>query len=158
VGIGTFRPVEVEHITEHAMHAEWVEIPEETVRLIQGTKARGGRIIAVGTTVVRSLEGVATQQGCLESYCGKVNLFIYPGGYDWKVIDGLITNFHLPRSSLLMLVSALVGRERLMDLYREAIARDYRFYSFGDAMLILPSWYKKPLLIEQGLFAIDFKQ
>jgi S-adenosylmethionine:tRNA ribosyltransferase-isomerase len=138
VGIGTFRPVEVEHITEHAMHSEWVEIPEETVRLVQETKARGGRIIAVGTTVVRSLEGVATQQGCLKSYCGKVNLFIYPGGYDWKVIDGLITNFHLPRSSLLMLVSALVGRKRLMALYREAIAQDYRFYSFGDAMLILP--------------------
>ncbi len=138
VGIGTFRPVEAEHITDHEMHAEWVEIPEETVRLIEQTKARGGRIIAVGTTTVRSLEGVATQQGALEPYCGKVNLFIYPGGYDWKVIDGMITNFHLPRSSLMMLVSALVGRERLLSLYAEVIEQKYRFYSFGDAMLILP--------------------
>jgi S-adenosylmethionine:tRNA ribosyltransferase-isomerase len=138
VGIGTFRPVEAEHITDHEMHAEWVEIPEETVRLIEQTKARGGRIIAVGTTTVRSLEGLATQQDRLEPYCGKVNLFIYPGGYDWKVVDGLITNFHLPRSSLMMLVSALVGRERLLSLYETAIAQRYRFYSFGDAMLILP--------------------
>jgi S-adenosylmethionine:tRNA ribosyltransferase-isomerase len=137
VGIGTFRPVEVERITDHAMHPEWVEISAEAVALIQETQARGGRIIAVGTTAARSLEGVATQQGQLQSYCGKVNLFIYPG-YQWKVVDGLITNFHLPRSSLLMLVSALVGRERLMNLYQEAIAQQYRFYSFGDAMLILP--------------------
>jgi S-adenosylmethionine:tRNA ribosyltransferase-isomerase len=141
VGIGTFRPVEVERITDHAMHPEWVELSEETVRLIQETKAAGGRIIAVGTTGVRSLEGVATQEGELKPYCGKVNLFIYPG-YRWKVVDGLITNFHLPRSSLLMLVSALVGRARLMGLYEEAIAQRYRFYSFGDAMLILPTAYK----------------
>jgi S-adenosylmethionine:tRNA ribosyltransferase-isomerase len=137
VGIGTFRPVEVERITDHAMHAEWVELPEETVRLIEETKAAGGRVIAVGTTAVRSLEGVATQTGTLQPHCGKVNLFIYPG-YQWKVIDGMITNFHLPKSSLLMLVSALVGRSRLMALYEEAIAQQYRFYSFGDAMLILP--------------------
>jgi S-adenosylmethionine:tRNA ribosyltransferase-isomerase len=137
VGIGTFRPVEAERITDHAMHPEWVEVSAEAVTLIQETQARGGRIIAVGTTAARSLEGVATQQGELQPYCGKVNLFIYPG-YQWKVVDGLITNFHLPRSSLLMLVSALVGRERLMNLYQEAIAQQYRFYSFGDAMLILP--------------------
>jgi S-adenosylmethionine:tRNA ribosyltransferase-isomerase len=137
VGIGTFRPVEAERITDHAMHPEWVEVSEETVALIQETQARGGRIVAVGTTAARSLEGVATQQGKLQPYCGKVNLFIYPG-YQWKIVDGLITNFHLPRSSLLMLVSALVGRERLMNLYQEAIAQRYRFYSFGDAMLILP--------------------
>jgi S-adenosylmethionine:tRNA ribosyltransferase-isomerase len=137
VGIGTFRPVEAARITDHAMHPEWVEVSAETVELIRETKARGGRIIAVGTTAVRSLEGVATQQGQLQPHCGKVNLFIYPG-YQWKVVDGLITNFHLPRSSLLMLVSALVGRERLMNLYQEAIAQQYRFYSFGDAMLILP--------------------
>jgi S-adenosylmethionine:tRNA ribosyltransferase-isomerase len=137
VGIGTFRPVEAERITDHAMHPEWVEVSAETVALIQETQARGGRIIAVGTTAARSLEGVATQQGHLQPYCGKVNLFIYPG-YEWKVVEGLITNFHLPRSSLLMLVSALVGRARLMDLYQEAIAQQYRFYSFGDAMLILP--------------------
>ena len=137
VGIGTFRPVEVERITDHTMHAEWVDLPEETVRLIQETKAAGGRVIAVGTTATRSLEGVATQEGKLQPHCGKVNLFIYPG-YRWKVVDGLITNFHLPKSSLLMLVSALVGRSRLMGLYEEAIAQEYRFYSFGDAMLILP--------------------
>jgi S-adenosylmethionine:tRNA ribosyltransferase-isomerase len=137
VGIGTFRPVEVERITEHTMHAEWVELPSETVRLIQKTKAAGGRVIAVGTTATRSLEGVATQEGQLQPHCGKVNLFIYPG-YRWKVIDGMITNFHLPKSSLLMLVSALVGRARLMALYEEAIAQQYRFYSFGDAMLVLP--------------------
>ncbi len=137
VGIGTFRPVEVERITDHTMHAEWVDLPEETVRLIQETKAAGGRVIAVGTTATRSLEGVATQEGTLQPHCGKVNLFIYPG-YRWKVVDGLITNFHLPKSSLLMLVSALVGRSRLMALYEEAIAQQYRFYSFGDAMLILP--------------------
>jgi S-adenosylmethionine:tRNA ribosyltransferase-isomerase len=137
VGIGTFRPVEAERITDHIMHAEWVELPEETVRLIQETKAAGGRAIAVGTTSVRSLEGVASQTGKLQPYCGKVNLFIYPG-YQWKVVDGMITNFHLPKSSLLMLVSAMVGRSRLMRLYEEAIAQQYRFYSFGDAMLILP--------------------
>ena len=119
------------------MHPEWVEVSDETVALIAETQARGGRIIAVGTTAVRSLEGIATQQGRLQPYQGKVNLFIYPG-YRWKVVDGLITNFHLPSSSLLMLVSALVGRERLMALYQEAIAQQYRFYSFGDAMLILP--------------------
>jgi S-adenosylmethionine:tRNA ribosyltransferase-isomerase len=137
VGIGTFRPVEVERITDHTMHAEWVDLPAQTVRLIQETKAAGGRVIAVGTTATRSLEGVATQEGQLQPHCGKVNLFIYPG-YRWKVIDGMITNFHLPKSSLLMLVSALVGRSRLMALYEEAIAQEYRFYSFGDAMLILP--------------------
>jgi S-adenosylmethionine:tRNA ribosyltransferase-isomerase len=137
VGIGTFRPVETANITDHAMHPEWVEVSAETVALLEETRARGGRIIAVGTTAVRSLEGIATRFGKLQPYCGKVNLFIYPG-YQWKVVDGLITNFHLPRSSLLMLVSALVGRERLMDLYQEAIAQRYRFYSFGDAMLILP--------------------
>jgi S-adenosylmethionine:tRNA ribosyltransferase-isomerase len=137
VGIDTFRPVEAERIIDHAMHAEWVELPEETVQLIAETKAAGGRVIAVGTTAVRSLEGIATQEGTLQPYCGKVNLFIYPG-YRWKVIDGMITNFHLPKSSLLMLVSALVGRSRLMALYEAAIAQQYRFYSFGDAMLILP--------------------
>jgi S-adenosylmethionine:tRNA ribosyltransferase-isomerase len=137
VGIGTFRPVEAERITDHTMHAEWVELPAETVRLIQETKAAGGRVIAVGTTSVRSLEGVATQTGTLQPYCGKVNLFIYPG-YQWKAVDGMITNFHLPKSSLLMLVSAMVGRKRLMALYEAAIAQEYRFYSFGDAMLIMP--------------------
>ena len=136
VGVGTFRPVEAETITEHQMHGEWVEVSKETVAQIEATKARGGRIFAVGTTAVRALEG-ASQSGSLRPTRGKVNLFIYPG-YKWQVVDGLITNFHLPKSSLMMLVSALVGRSRLLSLYQEAIAQDYRFYSFGDAMLILP--------------------
>ncbi len=136
VGVGTFRPVETAEITAHQMHAEWVEVPAQTVAQIQQTKAQGGRIIAVGTTAVRSLEGAA-QQGSLQPLRGKTNLFIYPG-YEWRVVDGLITNFHLPKSSLLMLVSALIGRQRLLDLYEIAIEQQYRFYSFGDAMLILP--------------------
>jgi S-adenosylmethionine:tRNA ribosyltransferase-isomerase len=136
VGVGTFRPVEVEDITQHQMHGEWLEVPPSTVELIRETQASGGRIIAVGTTVVRALEGAAAS-GELQPFRGKTELFIYPG-YQWRVVEGLITNFHLPRSSLLMLVSALIGRERLLELYRDAIAHDYRFYSFGDAMLILP--------------------
>jgi S-adenosylmethionine:tRNA ribosyltransferase-isomerase len=136
VGVGTFRPVETETITDHQMHGEWVEVPPETVAKIQATQARGGRIIAVGTTAVRSLEGAA-QGGKLEAIQKKVNLFIYPG-YHWQVVDGLITNFHLPKSSLMMLVSAMTGRDRLLNLYQTAIEADYRFYSFGDAMLILP--------------------
>ena len=137
VGVGTFRPVEVEDITSHKMHGEWLEVPASTVEQIRETKASGGRVIAVGTTVVRALEGAAAQ-GELQPFCGRTELFIYPG-YQWRVVEGMITNFHLPRSSLLMLVSALVGRQRLMDLYQEAIAHQYRFYSFGDAMLIVPS-------------------
>ena len=136
VGIGTFRPVEVEDITHHKMHSEWLEVPASTVEQIRETKARGGRVIAVGTTAVRALEGAAAS-GELQPFCGKTQLFIYPG-YQWRVVEGMITNFHLPRSSLLMLVSAMIGRQRLLDLYAEAIAHQYRFYSFGDAMLILP--------------------
>ncbi|MBE9126493.1 MULTISPECIES: tRNA preQ1(34) S-adenosylmethionine ribosyltransferase-isomerase QueA [unclassified Coleofasciculus] len=136
VGVGTFRPVEIEDVTHHQMHSEWLEVPPSTVEKIRATQASGGRVIAVGTTVVRALEGAAAG-GELQPYCGKTELFIYPG-YQWRVVEGLITNFHLPRSTLLMLVSALIGRQRLLDLYREAIACDYRFYSFGDAMLILP--------------------
>ena len=137
VGVGTFRPVEVEDVTTHQMHEEWIEVPAATVEQIRATKAAGGRIIAVGTTAVRALEGAA-QSGNLQPFCQKTDLFIYPG-YQWRVVDGLITNFHLPRSSLLMLVSALIGRQRLLNIYNEAIALGYRFYSFGDAMLILPS-------------------
>ena len=141
VGVGTFRPVEVEEITTHKMHQEWVEVPKATVEQIEQTKAAGGRIIAVGTTAVRALEGAASQtkqEGkLLTAFSGKTDLFIYPG-YRTSVVDGLITNFHLPKSSLLMLVSAFIGRQRLLDLYGEAIAAQYRFYSFGDAMLILP--------------------
>jgi S-adenosylmethionine:tRNA ribosyltransferase-isomerase len=137
VGVGTFRPVEASDITQHQMHGEWVEVTSATVAKIEETKANGGRIIAVGTTSVRSLEGTAAIHGALKPYCGKTNLYIYPG-YQWQVVDGLITNFHLPKSSLMMLVSALIGRQRLLDLYQIAIEENYRFYSFGDAMLILP--------------------
>jgi S-adenosylmethionine:tRNA ribosyltransferase-isomerase len=136
VGVGTFRPVEVENVTTHKMHEEWISVPPETVEQIRATKASGGRIIAVGTTVTRALEGAA-KSGDLQPFSGKTDLFIYPG-YEWRVVDGLITNFHLPRSSLLMLVSALIGRERLLNIYQQALASQYRFYSFGDAMLILP--------------------
>ena len=136
VGVGTFRPVESENILEHKMHGEWIDLPWETVDKINATKARGGRVIAVGTTVTRALEGSA-QGGRLEPFRGKTDLYIYPG-YQFRVLDGLITNFHLPGSSLLMLVSALIGRQRLLTLYELAIQEDYRFYSFGDAMLILP--------------------
>ncbi|MEO0834705.1 MAG: tRNA preQ1(34) S-adenosylmethionine ribosyltransferase-isomerase QueA, partial [Cyanobacteria bacterium J06642_3] len=139
VGIGTFRPVEVEKITEHGMHQEWIEVSQETVAKIRSTKANGGRVIAVGTTATRALEGAVkeSQGDDLEAFRGQTDLFIYPG-YQWQVVDGLITNFHLPGSSLLMLVSAMIGRQRLLSLYQEAIALEYRFYSFGDAMLILP--------------------
>jgi S-adenosylmethionine:tRNA ribosyltransferase-isomerase len=146
VGVGTFRPVEVEDVTTHAMHEEWIEVSADTVEQIRATQAGGGRIIAVGTTVVRALEGAA-QLGDLQPFMGKTNLFIYPG-YKWRVVEGLITNFHLPRSSLLMLVSALIGRDRLLDIYQEAIASEYRFYSFGDAMLILPTDKKKSIKLD----------
>ncbi|WP_416309604.1 tRNA preQ1(34) S-adenosylmethionine ribosyltransferase-isomerase QueA [Spirulina sp. 06S082] len=156
VGVGTFRPVEVEDITQHQMHSEWVEVSEETVEKIKQTRAAGGRAIAVGTTAIRALEGVATIQNVTgeerilqEAFSGHVNLFIYPG-YQWKIVDGAITNFHLPGSSLLMLISALIGRERLLALYAEAIAQEYRFYSFGDAMLILPEAVS-PMLQQNSL-------
>jgi len=136
VGVGTFRPVEVADITTHKMHGEWIEVNSETVDLIHRTQTNGGRIIAVGTTVVRALE-TAGKSGSLQPFVGKTDLFIYPG-YQIQVVDGLITNFHLPRSSLLMLVSVFIGRQRLLNIYQEAIASQYRFYSFGDAMLILP--------------------
>jgi S-adenosylmethionine:tRNA ribosyltransferase-isomerase len=119
------------------MHEEWIEVPRATVDQIKATQDKGGRIIAVGTTVVRALEGAAAVNGEITEFCGKTNLFIYPG-FRWRVIQGLITNFHLPRSSLLMLVSALIGRENLLNVYKQAINENYRFYSFGDAMLILP--------------------
>ncbi|NEO84156.1 MAG: tRNA preQ1(34) S-adenosylmethionine ribosyltransferase-isomerase QueA [Spirulina sp. SIO3F2] len=143
VGVGTFRPVESENITEHRMHSEWVSVSEETVQAIRSTRESGGRVIAVGTTSVRALEGVARKQGVdgpgllRGAFEGLIDLYIYPG-YQWQVIDGMITNFHLPGSSLLVMVSSLVGRERLLSLYEEAVDKDYRFYSFGDAMLILP--------------------
>jgi len=137
VGVGTFRPVEVADIETHEMHEERIEVSAETVEKIRQTKANGGRVITVGTTSTRALEGAFAACGELQAYSGRTDLFIYPG-YQWRVIDGLITNFHLPGSSLLMMVSALIGRERLMEVYGDAIAQNYRFYSFGDAMLILP--------------------
>ncbi len=145
VGIGTFRPVEVKDITTHNIHSEWVEVSSLTVDKINQTKAKGGRIIAVGTTVVRAIEGAAlandnygSDKCLIKPFCDYTDIYIYPS-YKWRVVDGLITNFHLPRSSLLMLVSAMIGRKRLLSLYQDAIAQQYRFYSFGDAMLILPS-------------------
>lgn len=143
VGVGTFRPVEVEDISRHQMHEEWIDVPAIAVDEILQAKAKGGRIIAVGTTSARSLEGAARHArslgfGQLQPFQGNTDLFIYPG-YQWQIVDGLITNFHLPKSSLLMMVSAAIGRERLLALYEEAIAENYRFYSFGDAMLVLPS-------------------
>jgi S-adenosylmethionine:tRNA ribosyltransferase-isomerase len=134
VGIGTFRPVEVDDITQHVMHNEWCEVPEETIAKIKETKANGGRVIGVGSTVARSLENSNFQ-----AFKGKTNLMIYLG-YEWKVLDGMVTNFHLPKSTLLMMVSSFLGedgRKFLMSVYQEAIAKEYRFYSFGDAMLIL---------------------
>jgi S-adenosylmethionine:tRNA ribosyltransferase-isomerase len=135
VGVGTFRPVEAEVITDHQMHGEWAEVSAETIGQIEACQARGGRVIAVGTTSVRALEGAA-KSGALIPTRQKVNLFIYPG-YEWQVVDGLITNFHLPKSSLMMLVSALIGRDRLLTVYQGAIDRGYRFYSFGDAMFVM---------------------
>lgn len=144
VGIGTFRPVEAADITSHHMHGEWIEVSPQVVAAIRQTRAAGGRVIGVGTTTARALEGAAQAVSAhasdlsdLAPYCGETNIFIYPG-YRWRVIDGLITNFHLPKSSLMMMISALIGRQRLLDLYQEAIAQGYRFYSFGDAMLLLP--------------------
>lgn len=136
VGLGTFRPVQVENILEHHMHREWLEIPAQAVEAVKLTQARGGRIFAVGTTSARSLES-AVIAGELVSGEQRSDLFIYPS-YRWQIVQGLITNFHLPCSSLLMLVSSLIGRQRLLDLYDEAIVEGYRFYSFGDGMLILP--------------------
>lgn len=138
VGLGTFRPVEAETITDHHLHREWLQVPPETIAAIVATHQRGGRILGVGTTVARALETASQgSQHDLQPWQGHSQLFIYPG-YQWQVIEGLVTNFHLPRSSLLMMISALIGRERLLDLYNEAIQTGYRFYSFGDAMLLLP--------------------
>lgn len=135
VGAGTFQPVRVESIAEHQMHSEYLEVSSELCEKIDSTKRVGGRVIAVGTTVVRALE-TAARAGKLAPYSGDTDIFITPG-YRFNVIDGLITNFHWPRSTLLMLVSALIEREKLLSLYEEAIKNGYRFFSYGDAMLIL---------------------
>ena len=135
VGLGTFRPVETEDLTQLELHSEWIEVSPAVVEAIKTCK---GRVIAVGTTSVRALEGAAQAHGgLLQSYSGPVNLVIQPG-YRFAVVEGLITNFHLPKSSLLLLVSALIGREKLLRLYAEAIELDYRFFSYGDAMWIAP--------------------
>ena len=135
VGIGTFRPVKVENIEEHDMHSEHYYIKQEDVDKINKTKQNGGRIIAVGTTSCRVLESVADENGMVKEVEGDTNIFIYPG-YKFKCIDNLITNFHLPQSTLIMLVSALAGRDFIMDAYKHAVDEKYRFFSFGDAMFI----------------------
>lgn len=136
VGLGTFRPVKENDILDHKMHSEWYSVSEETARLIRETKAAGRRVIAVGTTSCRTLEAVATKYGEVRACSGDTDIFIYPG-YEYKAIDGLITNFHLPESTLIMLVSAFCGYENTMRAYSTAVEEKYRFFSFGDAMLIL---------------------
>ena len=135
VGLGTFRPVKEEDIEDHPMHAEFCMVPEETARIVTETKRSGGKIVAVGTTSCRTLESFSASDGSLEPCSGWTNIFIYPG-YTFKCIDSLITNFHLPESTLIMLVSALAGRENILNAYQEAIKDRYKFFSFGDAMYI----------------------
>ncbi|MDO4846785.1 MAG: tRNA preQ1(34) S-adenosylmethionine ribosyltransferase-isomerase QueA [Clostridiaceae bacterium] len=136
VGIGTFRPVKAENIEDHKMHSEHYYLPKETADLINDTKKKGKRVISVGTTSCRTLESVATFNGEITEADGWTNIFIYPG-YEFKCIDGLLTNFHLPESTLIMLVSAFYNREKVLDAYRHAVESEYRFFSFGDCMLLL---------------------
>ena len=137
VGLGTFRPVKEEKITDHIMHSEFISVSPESARIINERKRAGGRIIAVGTTSLRTLESVATDDGEIIATTDETGIFIFPG-YRFKAVDALITNFHLPESTLLMLVSAFYGKDRIMDAYHCAVDEKYRFFSFGDAMLILP--------------------
>src|SRR6056297_1174392 len=134
VGLGTFRPVRTDEVEEHDMHSEYIEVSEEVVNKIKKTKKGPGRVISVGTTVTRALE-TAAEKGGLEEFKGWTDIFIYPG-YNFKVIDALITNFHLPKSTLLMMISALAGKEKIMTAYGKAVKEEYRFYSLGDAMFI----------------------
>ncbi len=136
VGLGTFRPVSVENAEEHIMHTEHYEVSNDAAEIINETRRNGGRIVAVGTTSVRTLETVADEEGTLKPQIGDTNIFIYPG-YKFKAVDALITNFHLPESTLLMLVSALAGKEKILNAYKTAIDKKYRFFSFGDAMFIV---------------------
>lgn len=136
VGLGTFRPVKADNILEHHMHSEYYEVSGEAAEKINRTKAEGGRIICVGTTSCRTVESAAGEDGRVSAGCGNTEIFIYPG-YRFKVLDALITNFHLPESTLVMLVSALAGREQVLAAYEEAVRERYRFFSFGDAMLIV---------------------
>ncbi len=135
VGLGTFRPVKVDDVENHHMHSEFYVVEEEQAKIINETKAKGGRVISVGTTSCRTLESATDENGILQAKSGWTDIFIYPG-YKFKMIDALITNFHLPESTLLMLVSALAGKEKIMHAYEEAVKERYRFFSFGDAMLI----------------------
>ncbi len=135
VGLGTFRPVKVEDLEDHEMHSEYCIVPQGTADIINQTKSGGGRVICVGTTSCRTIESWAAEDGHMEAKAGWTNIFIYPG-YHFKVLDGLITNFHLPESTLIMLVSALAGREHVLAAYEEAVRERYRFFSFGDAMFI----------------------
>lgn len=136
VGLGTFRPVKVEDVTQHHMHSEFYMIEEEQARLINETRAAGGRVICVGTTSCRTLESAADETGVLHAGSGWTDIFIYPG-YRFKIMDALITNFHLPESTLLMLVSAFAGKEHVMEAYKNAVEEKYRFFSFGDAMFVI---------------------
>jgi len=136
VGAGTFLPVKVDDVTTHKMHAEWGEVTEEAAAEIAATKAAGGRVIPVGTTALRLLESAA-RGGAIKPWEGETDIFIYPG-FEFQVADGLMTNFHLPKSTLMMLVSALMGRERVMEIYKHAIDTRYRFFSYGDSSLLLP--------------------
>lgn len=135
VGLGTFRPVKVDDVNEHVMHSEFYNLEEEDAKIINDTKKRGNKIISVGTTSTRTLETIGDENGFVNAQSGWTNIFIYPG-YEFKVVDKLITNFHLPESTLIMLVSALSGKEKVMNAYNEAVKERYRFFSFGDSMII----------------------
>jgi S-adenosylmethionine:tRNA ribosyltransferase-isomerase len=136
VGLDTFAPVTEDNPEEHKIHTEWCELPQETADAVNRTKKSGGRIIAVGTTSVRTLESAKVEQGSVAPFIGATSIYILPG-YQFKIVDAMITNFHLPKSTLIMLVSAFAGREKILSTYETAVKEGYRFYSFGDAMLIL---------------------
>jgi S-adenosylmethionine:tRNA ribosyltransferase-isomerase len=136
VGVGTFRPISVEHLADHVMHAEWCEVPAATAEAIAATRSAGKRVVAVGTTTVRTLESVAARHdGTVVPWQGETNLFVRPP-FQFQCVDALITNFHLPKSSLLVMLSAFAGREFMLRAYREAVQERYRFFSYGDAMLV----------------------
>ena len=137
VGAGTFLPVKAEDTDDHAMHSEWGRIEADTARRLNAARAAGGRIIAVGTTSLRLLESATGDDDVIREFAGDTDIFITPG-YRFRAVDGLMTNFHLPKSTLMMLVSALMGRDRMMAAYAYAIAQEYRFYSYGDSSLLLP--------------------
>jgi len=136
VGLGTFQPLQTDDYTKHAIHREWCELPATTAATVNACRARGGRVVAVGTTAVRTLETVARPGVPLQPWSGETDIYIYPP-FEFRVVDALVTNFHLPRTSLLLLVAAFAGEELLRRAYHEAVEREYRFYSYGDAMLIL---------------------